>query len=237
MSSIKQLISIWLIKLVQQFGPRRVKVLDRTYVISRDVFNPRFYFTSQFMAKNLSIVQGDIVLDMGTGSGIQAITAGDKASKVIAIDINPEAVKFARINVKANNLENIISVLEGDLFAPLKQQPLFNTVLFTPPYMEGSPETDFEHALYDRNKQLVRRFFQEAGDYIKPDGYIQMLYSSISGQDLALEIAEQLGWKHTLMAHEKTFTESFYIYKLTLVSFPQAKRVGNPSGKIPDKPE
>jgi len=224
---IKQLISIWLIKLVQQFGPRRVKVLGRTYEISRDVFNPRFYFTSQFMAKNLSIAQGDVVLDMGTGSGIQAITAGDRASKVIAIDINPEAVKFARINVKANNLENTISVLEGDLFAPLKQQPLFNTVLFTPPYMEGSPKTVFEHALYDRNKQLIRRFFKEAGDYIKPDGYIQMLYSSISGQDLALEIAEQLGWEYTLMAHEKTVTESFYIYKLTLASFPQAKRVGN----------
>jgi len=213
---LKQLISIWLIKLVQQFGPRKVEVLGRTYEISKDVFNPRFYFTSQFMAKNMSISQGDVVLDMGTGSGIQAITAGHKASKVIAIDINPEAVKFARINVKANNLENTISVLEGDLFAPLKQQPLFNTVLFTPPYMEGSPETGFDHALYDRNKQLIKRFFQEAGNYIKPDGYIQMLYSSISGQDHALEIAEQLGWKHTLTAHEKTVTESFYIYKLSL---------------------
>lgn len=212
---IKQLLSIWLIKVVQQFGPRRVKVLGRTYEISRNVFNPRFYFTSQFMAKNLSISQGDIVLDMGTGSGIQAITAGDRASKVVAIDINPEAVKFARINVNANNLEHTISVLEGDLFAPLKQQPLFNTVLFTPPYMEGSPGTDFEHALYDRNKQLLRRFFKEAGDYIKPDGYVQMLYSSISGQDRALDIAEQLGWEHTLIAHEKTVTESFYIYKLS----------------------
>jgi release factor glutamine methyltransferase len=216
MSSIKQLISIWLIKLVQQFGPRKVEVLGRTYEISKDVFNPKYYFTSQFMAKNMSISQGDIVLDMGTGSGIQAITAGDKASKVIAIDINPEAVKFARINVKANNLENTVSVLEGDLFAPLKQQPLFNTVLFTPPYMHGSPKTDFEHALYDRNKQLIRRFFKEAGDYIKPDGYIQMLYSSISGQDQALEIAEQLGWKYTIIAHEKTLTESFMIFKLTL---------------------
>ena len=216
MSSIKQLISIWLIKLVQHFGPRKVDVLGKTYEISKDVFNPKFYFTSQFMAKNMSISQGDVVLDMGTGSGIQAITAGHKASKVIAIDINPEAVKFARINVKANNLGNTIFILEGDLFAPLKQQPLFNTVLFTPPYMDGSPKTDFEHALYDRNKQLIRRFFKDAGDYIKPNGYIQMLYSSISGQDLALEIAEQLGWKYTVIAHEKTLTESFMIFKLTL---------------------
>jgi hypothetical protein len=43
-----------------------------------------------------------------------------------------------------------------------------------------------------------------------------MLYSSISGQDQALEIAEQLGWKYTIIAHEKTLTESFMIFKLTL---------------------
>ena len=170
MSSIRQLISIRLIKLVQLFGPRKVEVLGKTYEISKDVFNPKYYFTSQFMAGNITVAKGDVVLDMGTGSGIQAITAGHMASKVIAIDINPEAVKFTRKNVKVNNLENIISVLEGDLFTPLKQQLLFDTILFTPPYMEGLSKTDFEHALYDCNKQLIRRFFAEAGNYLKPGG-------------------------------------------------------------------
>ena len=200
--------------MVQLFGPRKVEVLGRTYEISKDVFNPKYYFTSQFMARNMTVSKGDVVLDMGTGSGIQAITAGLKASKVIAIDINPKAVRFARKNVKANNLQNIISVLEGDLFTPLKQQPFFNTVLFTPPYMEGSSKTGLDHALYDWNKKLIARFFEEAGHYLKPGGDIQMLYSSIAGPDQALQIAGKFGWKHTLMAQEKTFTESFYIYQL-----------------------
>ena len=214
MFSIRQSISIWLIKMVQLFGPRKVEVLGRTYEISKDVFNPKYYFTSQFMARNMTVSKGDVVLDMGTGSGIQAITAGLKASKVIAIDINPKAVRFARKNVKANNLQNIISVLEGDLFTPLKQQPFFNTVLFTPPYMEGPSKTGLDHALYDWNKKLIARFFEEAGHYLKPGGDIQMLYSSIAGPDQALQIAGKFGWKHTLMAQEKTFTESFYIYQL-----------------------
>jgi len=217
MPSFRQSISIWIIKIIQFFGPRKVEVLGRTYEISKDVFNPKYYVTSQFMSKNMTISKGDVVLDMGTGSGIQAITAGLKASKIIAIDINPEAVKSARKNVRNNKLETVISVLEGDLFVPLKQQPLFDTILFTPPYMEGMPKKDFEHALYDRNKQLITRFFEEAGHYLKPDGCIQMLYSSIAGPDKALEIAGNLGWTHTLMAHEKTFTESFYIYKLSKI--------------------
>ncbi len=203
--------------MVQHFGPRKVEVLGRTYEISKDVFNPKYYVTSQFMSKNMTISKGDVVLDMGTGSGIQAITAGLKASKVIAIDINPEAVTFARKNVRANKLETVISVMEGDLFIPLKQQPLFDTILFTPPYMEGMPKKDFEHALYDRKKQLITRFFEEAGHYLKPDGCIQMLYSSIAGPDQALKIAGKLGWTHTLMAHEKTLTESFYIYKFSRI--------------------
>jgi len=214
---LKQLISIWLIKLVQQFGPHKVGVLGRTYEISKDVFNPGFYFTSRFMAKNMTISKGDEVLDMGTGSGIQAITAGHKASKVIAIDINPEAVKFAKKNVKANNLENKISIIEGDLFSPLKPKTLFNTILFTPPYMEGEPDTDFEHALYDQNKKLIARFFEEAGHYLKPGGDIQMLYSSIARPENALEIARQRGWTNHVIAHEKTVTESFYIYRLSRI--------------------
>lgn len=217
MPSFRQSISIWLIKMVQFFGPRNVEVLGRTYEISKDVFNPKYYVTSQFMSRNMTISRGDVVLDMGTGSGIQAVTAGLKASKVIAIDINPEAVKSARKNVRTNKLETVISVLEGDLFTPLKQEPLFNIILFTPPYMEGSPKKNFEHALYDRNKILIARFFEEAGHYLKPDGCIQMLYSSIAGPDKALEIAGQLGWKHTLIAYKKTFTESFYIYKLARI--------------------
>ena len=35
---------------------------------------------------------GYIVLDMGTGSGIQADAASKKAKKVIAADINPGAI-------------------------------------------------------------------------------------------------------------------------------------------------
>ncbi len=218
MFSIRQSISIWLIKLIQQFGPRNVNVLGRTYEISKDVFNPKYYFTSQFMAKNMIIPMGAVVLDIGTGSGIQAITAGLTASKVIAIDINPEAVKYAEKNVKANKLEHTVSVLEGDLFSPLKQKSFFDTILLTPPYMEGEPQTGFEHALYDRNKQLIRRFFREAGNYLKPGGYVQMLYSSIAGPDHALDISAEFGWKHDVIAHEKTFSESFYIYKLWINS-------------------
>jgi len=215
-NKLKQHIIIKLINAVQKYGKHRVRILGNTFDVSDGVFNPRYYYTSIFMAKNLNVKPEDIVLDIGTGSGIQAITAGQTASKVIAIDINPEAVTFASKNVITNGLQETVSVLEGDLFSPLKKQMLFDLIIFTPPYLEGNLVSDFDHALFDPEKNLIRRFFSEAKEYLKPEGYVQMLYSSIADQEHTLSITQKLGWKHTLIAQEKTFSELFLIYQLTL---------------------
>lgn len=213
---VKQSLSVWLIKKIQRYGPHKVLVSGRTYEISEEVFNPKFYYTSRFMANNINVTSDDRVLDMGTGSGIQAVNAGQTASNVVAIDINPEAVKSAKNNVKTNGLENVVTVLEGDLFSPLNSADKFNVILFTPPYMTGKAGTAFDHALYDPDKELIKRFFNKAREFIKPDGYVQMLYSSIADPDEALKISRDLGWKHVLMAQERTWSEIFLIYKLTL---------------------
>jgi release factor glutamine methyltransferase len=213
---IKQTLAVWLIKKMQKYGPRKVRVLGRTYAVSEEVFNPKFYYTSRFMAENINVKKDDTVLDMGTGSGIQAITAGQTASTVVAVDINPEAVRYAGKNVKANALENIVTVMEGDLYSSLNSQYKFNVILFTPPYMKGKIKTALDHALYDFNKELIRRFFTQSKGFIKPGGYIQMLYSSIADPEETLEISQELGWKHMLIAQKKTFSEIFLIYRFTL---------------------
>jgi release factor glutamine methyltransferase len=214
--NLKQSLVVWIIKTIQRYGPHKVQVLGRTYEICEEVFNPKFYYTSEFMARHINVSPDDVVLDMGTGSGIQAITAGQRASKVIAIDINPRAVEFARRNVKINGLENIVSVIAGDLFAPLKQEQMFNVILFTPPYLEGKPKSDLEYALFDPDKILINRFFREARKYLKPDGYVQMVYSSLANPEKVLGISKQHGWHYTMIARERTFSEAFLIYRLTL---------------------
>jgi len=205
---------LWLIKKIQRHAPHRVRVLGRTYEVSEDVFNPRFYFTSEFMARHIEVSSDDEVLDMGTGSGIQAIVAGQNARRVVAVDISPEAVEVARRNVRLNGMEDKVLVLEGDLFKPLRRGERFNIIIFTPPYMEGVPRTNLDHALFDPDKTLIRRFFSEAKEYLKADGYVQMLYSSIAEPSRALKIAEGFGWNFRLIAREKKLTETFLIYRL-----------------------
>jgi ribosomal protein L11 methyltransferase len=59
--------------------------------------------------------QGKIVLDVGSGSGILSIGAAMLgASKVVGIDIDPEAVSVARENIRNNGVEGVAEVYSGD---------------------------------------------------------------------------------------------------------------------------
>jgi release factor glutamine methyltransferase len=219
MADSKQTLSTWLIRKVQKYGPHVVEVLGKTYEISEDVFNPKFFATSEFMAEHVSVTPQDEVLDVGTGSGILAITAGQVARRVVAVDINPEAVRYARKNAKLNGLEDTVSVLEGDLFSPLESGCRFDVILFNPPYFEGTPTTPLEHALYDPDKRLARRFLGEAKDYLKPGGYVQFGYSTNAEHDRVEEMMVELGWSYQVIATKELggvwSEETLLIYKLT----------------------
>ena len=59
---------------------------------------------------------GERVIDVGTGSGILAIGAALLgAREVLAIDIDPVAVKVARENIAVNGLSDRITAVEGNL--------------------------------------------------------------------------------------------------------------------------
>lgn len=58
----------------------------------------------------------DMVFDIGCGSGILGITSSKLgASKVIGIDLDSNAVKVAKENVKRNNVDGIMKVYKGNL--------------------------------------------------------------------------------------------------------------------------
>lgn len=63
---------------------------------------------------------GEKVIDAGCGSGILSIAAAKLGAKeILAMDIDPIAIRVARENIKLNNLEHIVEIEEGDIIEAL----------------------------------------------------------------------------------------------------------------------
>ena len=78
---------------------KRVHFGDFIFNVYEDVYEPAedtFLF-----AENLDVKEGEQVLDVGTGCGMLGILAAKKACNVVAVDLNPYAIRCAKENSDA----------------------------------------------------------------------------------------------------------------------------------------
>lgn len=148
--------------------------------------------TSKFLARFAVRRHSRATLDLGTGSGILSLGAAAHSDQVVATDLNPRAVAFARFNARLNGIENI-EVLSGDCFTPVEGRR-FDLILSNPPFFI-TPQTDY---LFCENPMeldgLCRRLVKEAPEYLYEGGYLQMLceWAQIKGQSWEDRVAEWL---------------------------------------------
>ncbi|SIS66863.1 50S ribosomal protein L11 methyltransferase [Alicyclobacillus vulcanalis] len=147
-------------------------------------FGTGHHQTTQMCAEILvDIVRpGMHVLDVGTGTGVLAMTAAVAgAERVVAVDIDPVAVSAAKENVRMNGLAQRVEVREGDLLSGLQPEEAFHVAvanilrdvvlalipdvrhrllpggwLLTSGYIESQRE-QVERALGDHGFSIVRR--------------------------------------------------------------------------------
>ncbi|MGH8324134.1 MAG: methyltransferase, partial [Steroidobacteraceae bacterium] len=157
------------------------------FVVMPSVFNPKVPRTGEFLAAQIDarLVGPEAeVLDMGTGSGDCAVFAARHAQRVVAVDINPEAVRCAGINALLNHLEHKIDVRHGDLFAPVPAER-FDIVLFNPPFLLGTPQDDRDRAW--RSNDVAERFAAGLEAHLKPGGFALVLLSTFGDAPVFLE--------------------------------------------------
>lgn len=173
---------------------------------------------SEILAHQVKNHASGVVLDVGTGTGIQAQSAAMNkfVSKVYGVDINPAAIKFCLANAKSNNK---IEYFVSDLFSAFKNGKLkslkFDTVVFNPPYLPADHEKE-DIALVGGKKgyEVLERFLNEVNDFLAPEGIVLIVFSSLTNK-LKVDgiIAENLLEKKVLHT-TRFFYETLYVYLL-----------------------
>jgi HemK-related putative methylase len=211
----------WLRLRHQRFGRRyRRLVLERidgvSLVVLPDVFNPVLLRTGAFLAGSVPsppVADGRAAahraLDLGTGSGIGAIFAARCGYHVVGVDINPEAVRCARINVLLNNLEGRVEIREGDLFAPVAGDR-FDLVLFNPPFYRGTPVDRLDQAW--RATDVIERFASGLNDALRPTGEARIVLSTDGEWRATLAALETRGFTIRPVASRDFGNEVLTVY-------------------------
>jgi len=157
------------------------------------------------------VKRGDKVLDMGAGSGIQAITALEITGDVTAVDINPKALE------KIKNEQPWVKALESDLFKNLNFNDKFDVIIFNPPYLPRDSREPKDSSLSTtggkEGHEIIQKFLKQARSHLEPQGIILLIYSSLSG-DIE-NIACFFGYNLEVLETISFDFEKIHIAKLT----------------------
>jgi release factor glutamine methyltransferase len=155
----------------------------RSFIVNRLVLIPRPE-TEHLVEAALAIrPEPRHILDIGTGSGILAITLALQFphADVTATDISAEALSVAQANARRLGAGERIRFRESDLFASLRQGDRFDCIVSNPPYVATSevlePQVrDYEPAtaLYAGEDGLAvyRRLIPEAFMHLERRGHL-----------------------------------------------------------------
>jgi release factor glutamine methyltransferase len=181
---------------------KRVFFADCIFDVGENVYEPAE--DSFLFAENLSARRGDCVLDMGTGCGMLGTVAAKQGARVVAIDINPYAVRCARDNARLNRVVDRMFVVQGDLFSPLKRDERFDVILFNAPYLpaehrEGDSWLERAWVGGVTGRQVINRFIREAPKHLRRRGHVLMMQSNLAGLDETLQAFEEKGLRASIL--------------------------------------
>ncbi len=91
-------------------------------------------FEQLYLVRNMGVHEGDRVLELCLGSGVNSLFAADAARAVTGIDINDRALAFARFNEALNPAAVPVERLEGSLYEPLAVGRVFDLIVVNPPF-------------------------------------------------------------------------------------------------------
>ena len=156
------------------------------------------------------------VLDVGTGSGIQAITAAHNSSvdSVIAVDIQKSAIGYCKKCIKNRKIVFLVS----DLFSAFKKNQKFknkkfDAVIFNPPYLPSELKVkDLTIEGGKKGYEVIERFFNDINSFLKADGIVLTVFSSLTKKEKVDGFIQNNLLEFELLEKQHYFFEDLHAY-------------------------
>lgn len=153
--------------------------------------------------------KGKKVLDVGSGTGIQAITA-KKASAVsiFASDISEESIKLLR--------SKNIPAIKSALFQNIKGR--FDLIIFNPPYLPEDKREPKQSQITTtggkKGDEIILKFLKQAKPHLEKNGIILIVLSSLTPKDRINIILKKLNFKKTILSAKNLFMETLEVWEI-----------------------
>jgi len=158
------------------FGKYIFDVWESVYEPAEDSF---------LFAENLTVEKGAQVLDVGTGCGILGIMAAENAASVLAVDLNPYAIRCAKENSALNNVDSKMAFIRADLLTAFDENARFDLILFNAPYLpaaEREAETWIGRSWAGgvNGRRVIDRFISQTQLHLKASGRVLLMQSTLA---------------------------------------------------------
>ncbi len=180
--------------------------LPNVYPPSEDTF---------LLCDSIELGSDDSFLEVGSGTGLIALTAAKIARRTVAIDISFQAVRNTYLNAQRNHLTECV-VIQSDLMSALHPCVKFSVIAFNPPYLPADDVvTTLDHALVGGQSgvEIVNRFIAEAVGHIADGGSIYVVVSSLTSVDEVLRKMQYYSISPEIIAQSSFFFERIYVLR------------------------
>ncbi len=151
------------------------------------------------------------VADIGTGSGVQAITAAkNNAVKVVGVDIDEKSIQEAESNALKKDV--LVDFRRGYLFDSFNSDELFDLIVFNPPYLPRDERVGDNPEVCGgiKGNELTMEFLKRAKEHLVYTGRILLILSTVSNVFETLSYAESISYSYKILDELSVGFETLY---------------------------
>jgi release factor glutamine methyltransferase len=167
------------------FGDLKINIHPQVYEPAEDTF---------LLLDAVHVKKNDFVFEIGTGTGIIALSCAQKGANVVCSDINPYAIGLVEKNIMQNKdvLNGTIEARLGNLFSVLSSDEQFDIILFNPPYLPTGPDERIDNGGWfdisvdggQTGLKIITVFLKGISKHLRPDGKGYFVFSTQSNKTL-----------------------------------------------------